>query len=167
VAGGQGDGKCLLPESAPPSSAPIDPNEADMDEQGFLKLLDEKPDDSDLLLAYADWLEEQGREDDALATRLRRVVKGAVEAFTRARAETAEGYNGRVARKWFAMYPGLRVMLVAYLTVTKLGLNYMPPGTRGQRRATTPRAADPTSVVLYHRKGKGYNTNFVAFIRWP
>jgi uncharacterized protein (TIGR02996 family) len=136
-----------------------------MNEQGFLQLLAEKPDDPELLLVYADWLEEHGREDDALTTRLKRLTKGNVDAFTRARAESAEGYNGRVARKWFALYPELRVVLVGYHTITDLGLQYMPPGRPGIRRKTTPRTDDPTSAVLYHRKGKGYSTNMVAFIK--
>ncbi len=136
-----------------------------MNEEGFLQLLAENPNDSELLLAYADWLEEEGRPDDALATRMKRLVGGQVEVFTRGRAESAKGYDGRVARKWFSIYPELRVVLVGYLTVTELGLNYMPTGTPGQRRATTPRPSDLTSAVLYHRKSKGYSTNFVAFIK--
>jgi uncharacterized protein (TIGR02996 family) len=136
-----------------------------MDEQGFLQLLAEKPDDPEVLLAYADWLEEQGREDDALATRMRRLIQGEVEVFTRAQAQTAAGYDGRVARKWFAAFPGLRVVLVGYATITELGLEYMPPGTRGRHRATRPAANDPTSPVLYHRKGRGYRINMVAFIK--
>ncbi len=136
-----------------------------MNEQGFLQLLAETPGDPELLLAYADWLEENGREDDALVTRLKRLAKVDVDAFTRARAEKAEGYNGRVARKWFAQYPELRVVLVGYQTITELGLEYMPPGKPGRRRKTVPRPDDPTSAVLYHRKGKGYQTNMVAFIK--
>jgi hypothetical protein len=101
---------------------------------------------------------------DTLATRMRRLVGNQVEILTRAQAESAKGYNARVARKWFALYPELRVVLVGYLTITALGLKYMPIGETGQRRMTTPRPTDPTSPVLYHRKGRGYNTNFVAFI---
>jgi uncharacterized protein (TIGR02996 family) len=138
-----------------------------MDEQGFLQLLAENPHDPELLLAYADWLEEQGREDDALATRMKRLVKDNVEAITRAAAATAPGYNGRVARKWFMIFPDLRVVLVGYKTVTDLGLQYMPSSTPGKRRRSTPARDDPTSAVLYHRKGKGYRMNLVAFIRLP
>jgi uncharacterized protein (TIGR02996 family) len=138
-----------------------------MDEQGFQQLLAEKPYDPELLLVYADWLEEQGREDDALATRLKRIVKDNVEIITRAQAAMAAGYNGRVARKWFAKYGDLRVVLVGYKTVTDLGLQYMPKGASISRRATTPAPDAPTSSVLYHRKGKGHSTNFVAFIKVP
>jgi uncharacterized protein (TIGR02996 family) len=136
-----------------------------VDEQQFLQLLAESPKDAELLLAYADWLQEHGREDEALATRMRRLVEGKVEAFTRAGAETTKGYDARVSRKWFAAYPEVRVVLVGYPTITELGLRYMPPGTPGEHRKTTPRPGDPTSAVLYHRKGRGYRTNLVAFIQ--
>lgn len=135
-----------------------------MDEQGFLQLLAENPNDPDLLLVYADWLEEHGRPDDALAARLRRVVKDNVEIYTRAMGASATGYNGRVARKWFGKYPGLRLVLVGYQTITQLGLKYMPPGVPGRPRRTNPAPDDPVSEVLYHRKGHGYSINMVAFI---
>lgn len=135
-----------------------------MDEQGFLQLLADNPNDPELLLVYADWLEEHGRQDDALAARLKRIVKDHVEIITRAMGPTVEGYNGRVARKWFAKYPDLRIVLVGYLTVTELGLKYMPQGKPGRHRPTNPAVDDPTSTVLYHRKSKGYSINMVAFI---
>jgi len=138
-----------------------------MDDQGFLQLLAEKPNDPELLLVYGDWLEEQGRDDDALAVRLRLVLKDEVVIISRAQREAASGYDGRVARKWFAHYPELRVVLVGYKTVTKLGLQYMPQGTPGRHRPSIPAANDPTSAVLYHRKSKGYASNLVAFIRLP
>lgn len=135
-----------------------------MNEQGFLQLLAEQPNDPELLLVYADWLEENGRQDDAMAARLKRVVKDDVEIITRAMAPTATGYNGRVARKWFDKYPELRIVLVGYKTVTKLGLKYLPQGEPGRHRPTNPAPDDPTSAVLYHRKSKGYSINMVAFI---
>jgi uncharacterized protein (TIGR02996 family) len=135
-----------------------------MNEEAFLQLLAENPDDPELLLAYADWLEEEGRDDDALAARVKRLVRGDGEVFTRARASGAAGYNGRVARKWFAAFATLRVVLVGYHTVTQLGLRYMPVGTPGRRRLNTPSPDDPTSAVLYHRKSRGYSANFVAFL---
>ena len=135
-----------------------------MDEQSFLQLLAEQPNDLDLQLVFADWLEEQGREDDALAMRMKRMTRGAVEVFTRDQAKEAEGYNGRVARKWFDKYPELRLVLVGYKTITKLGLKYMPQGQPGRPRPTNPAPDDPTSAVLYHRKGKGHSINMVAFI---
>jgi uncharacterized protein (TIGR02996 family) len=138
-----------------------------MNEEGFRKLLAENPDDSDLYLAYADWLEEQGRTDDALGMRLRRLAGDAVDIFTRGQSTDAPGYNGRVARKWFAKYPELRVVLVGYETVTKLGLTYMPRGGSSRYRRTTPAADAPTSAALYHRKSRGYSTNMVAFLVVP
>src|SRR5262249_3944027 len=138
-----------------------------MDEETFKQLLAERPYDPEVLLVYADWLEERGRGDDALSARMLRLGKGEGEVVTRAPAESAVGYNGRVARKWFAKYPTLSVVLVGYGTVTALGLQYMPVGKPGRRRGTTPADDDPVSPVLYHRKGRGYSTNFVAFIRVP
>jgi uncharacterized protein (TIGR02996 family) len=138
-----------------------------VDEQAFLQLLAEKPNDPELLLVYADWLEEQGRDDDALAARMKRIVKDEVEVITRAESEAVKGRNGRVARKWFAKYPELRVVMVGYKTVTQLGLRYMPQGAPGRHRPTNPAADDPTSPVLYHRKSHGYSINMVAFIEVP
>src|SRR5262245_25880719 len=109
-----------------------------MNEEGFRNLLAENPHDPELLLVYADWLEEQGRPDDALAMRLKRILKDAVDVFTREQSANAPGYNGRVARKWFAKYPELRVVLVGYATVTKLGLTYLPRGPSSRYRRTTP-----------------------------
>lgn len=85
----------------------------------------------------------------------------------RDQSEAVPGHDGRVARKWFAKYPELRVVLVGYKTITKLGLQYVPQGKPSRHRPTTPAVNDPTSPVLYHRKSKGYSTNQVAFIRWP
>jgi uncharacterized protein (TIGR02996 family) len=48
--------------------------EVTMDERGFLKAIEENPDDTVTRLAYADWLEEQGRSYEAMKQR----VKGGV-----------------------------------------------------------------------------------------
>jgi uncharacterized protein (TIGR02996 family) len=138
-----------------------------MDEQGFKQLLAEKPHDPELLLIYADWLEEHGREDEALAARLRRVVKDRADLFTRAQAEAADTYNARRAREWFAKYPQLLVFIIGYVPVTKLGLQYMPMGMPGLRRSSYPANIDPTSPVVYYRKSKGYSGMQAAFVRVP
>jgi uncharacterized protein (TIGR02996 family) len=138
-----------------------------MDEDGFEQLLAEKPYDREVLLVYADWLEEQGRDDDALAARVQTVVRGRVAVFTRAQAKTADGYDGRAARQWFADQPLLRLVLIGYLTVSALGLDMMPVGQRGARRTHVPRPDDPTSSILYHRKSHGYSGMQAAFIRPP
>jgi len=138
-----------------------------MDEKGFQALLSEKPYDRELLLVYADWLEEHGRDDDALAARLQIVVKGRVVVLTREQAKDAAGYDGRAAREWFAQCPGLRVLLIGYRTVSELRLQMMPVGKPGRRRSHVPAADDPTSPVLYHRKSHGYSPMQAAFIRLP
>jgi uncharacterized protein (TIGR02996 family) len=138
-----------------------------MDEQGFRTLLAEKPYDRELLLVYADWLEEQGRDDDALAARLQTIVKGRVVILTRDKARDAAGYDARAAREWFANHPGLRIVLIGYRTVSELGLQMMPVAKPGNRRGHVPAADDPTSPLLYHRKSHGYSGMQAAYVRVP
>jgi uncharacterized protein (TIGR02996 family) len=138
-----------------------------MDEQGFKQLLVEKPYDPELLMVYADWLEENGREDEALAARLQRKIKGRVVVLTRGQAKDYPGYDGRMAREWFAKYEHLRVFLIGYRTVSQLGLQMMPIAKPGTRRGGTPADDDPKSVILYHRKSHGYSGMMAAFIKVP
>ena len=68
-----------------------------MDEKHFQQLLAEKPYDPELLMVYADWLEENGRDDEALAARLRRTVKGHATILTRQQAK--EGRRATTAAR--------------------------------------------------------------------
>jgi uncharacterized protein (TIGR02996 family) len=138
-----------------------------MDEQGFTQLLAEKPYDPELLMVYADWLEENGREDEALAARLQRKIKGRVVVLTREQAKDYAGYDGRTARQWFGKYAHLRVFMIGYRTVSELGIQMMPVARPGTRRGTSPADDDPTSPVLYHRKSHGYSTMMAAFVKVP
>ncbi len=134
-----------------------------MDEQGFLEAMKANPHDPDLPLVYADWLEDHGREEEALAVRVRQRVGAKAQVFTRSRAEAEEGYDARLASRYFSEYPGLQVVVVGYEAPTKLGFALCSPSVRpidlvpGQ--ATTP--------ILYHRKqqrGKLRSTQ-VVFVR--
>src|ERR1051325_172658 len=102
-----------------------------MDEQGFKQLLAEKPYDPEVLTIYGDWLEENGRDDEALAARMQRKIKGRVVVLPRQQAKDPPGYDGRTARGWFAKYPHLRVFMIGYRTVSELGIQMMPVAVPG------------------------------------
>jgi uncharacterized protein (TIGR02996 family) len=138
-----------------------------MDEQSFQKLLAEKPYDPEVLTIYGDWLEENGRDDEALAARLQRKIKGRVVVLTREQAKDCPGYDGRTARDYFAKYPHLLVFMIGYRTVSELGIQMMPVAKPGTRRSWTPADDDPQSPVFYHRKSHGYSSMMAAFIKVP
>jgi uncharacterized protein (TIGR02996 family) len=138
-----------------------------MDEKHFQQLLAEKPYDPELLMVYADWLEENGRDDEALAARLRRVVQKRAVILTREQAKDWPGFDGKAARGWFAHYPHVRVFLIGYWPVSVMGVRMMPVGTKGTERGQSPADDDPTSPVLYYRKASRGSGMLVAYVKVP
>src|SRR5262249_8862958 len=68
----------------------------DNTEQGFLQAIEQTPGDTTTHLAYADWLEEQGRPHDAI---LQRIAAGVSEANYKLR-RTSDGLYSEGNGRW-------------------------------------------------------------------
>jgi uncharacterized protein (TIGR02996 family) len=117
------------------------------EENAFRTALVAAPDDRNLLLVFADWLEEHGRREEAsdarrraadeeLADVVRRSVRGRATVVTRAQLTGATGYDIRRASVCFDRYPDCRVAVIGDVPPHELSLE---PGT---------------DAVVYYQKGR-------------